>query len=52
VPRGVKPVKDDEAARHAEKIVAQSNIEDPEIRAVMENLIATSIRARDQKPAV
>jgi hypothetical protein len=50
VPRGVKPVKDDEAARHAEKIVAQSNIEDPEIRAVMENLIATSIRARDQKP--
>jgi hypothetical protein len=50
VPRGVKPVKDDEAARHAEQIVAQSNIEDSEVRIMMENLIATSIRAREAKP--
>jgi hypothetical protein len=29
VPRGVKPVKGRRSGRHAEKIVAQSNIEDP-----------------------
>jgi hypothetical protein len=30
--------------------VAQSNIEDSEVRIMMENLIATSIRAREAKP--
>lgn len=39
--------KDDEASRQAERIAAQ--IDDPEMRAVMQNLIASSIRVREAK---
>jgi hypothetical protein len=48
LPASAKPIrKDDEAARHAAEIVAE--IADPEMRQVMENLIASSIRAREEK---
>jgi predicted nucleic acid-binding Zn ribbon protein len=49
LPRNIKPPKDDAAAKRATSIAA--SIEDPEMRAVMENLIAASIRARESKTA-
>jgi predicted nucleic acid-binding Zn ribbon protein len=47
LPRNTRPPKDDAAAKRATSIAA--SIEDPEMRAVMENLIAASIRAREAK---
>jgi hypothetical protein len=52
LPRSFKPDKNDAAAKQAAEIAAQ--IEDPEMREVMENLIASSIRvrtAREQEKA-
>jgi hypothetical protein len=48
-PRAARVREDDEASRHAAEIVAQSNIEDEEVKLVMQNLIAASIRAREDK---
>jgi hypothetical protein len=47
LPRAIKAEKNDAAALHAATIVAK--IEDPEMRLVMENLIASSIRAREAR---
>lgn len=45
LPRQAKVHRDDEAAKHARTFVTQ--IEDPEMRAVMERLIASVIRAKE-----
>ena len=47
LPRGVKHVKDDAAFHRAQEMTA--NIEDKELRQTMSNLIASSIRAQDQR---
>ena len=49
LPRGVKADPNDEFARQAREIVGQSPIDDPEMSAVMERLIASSLRAADAK---
>lgn len=49
LPRGVKPDANDDFARQAKDIVGQSPIDDPEMSAVMERLIASSLRAADAK---
>ena len=47
LPRNVRPDPNDAAALHGAELAA--NIEDEEMRLVMSNLIASSIRARDAK---
>ncbi len=47
LPRGVKAIKDDAAALHAATLTG--HIEDLEVRAVMEKLIASSFRAREAR---
>jgi hypothetical protein len=47
MPRQLRVSENDEAARHARDIVKE--ITDPEMRAVMERLIATSMRAGEAK---
>ncbi len=47
LPRQVKPSRDDAAALHAAALCA--HIQDPEVRLCMENLIASSTRAREEK---
>jgi len=47
LPRASKPDRDDAAGRHAAEIAAK--ILDPEMRATMENLIASSLRAREAR---
>lgn len=47
LPQAIKVSANDAAARHAQSLVA--NIQDTEMRAVMERLIATTIRAREAK---
>lgn len=50
MPRPTKVDPNDAFAVHAAKLA--SNIEDPEVRLVMQNLIASSLRARAAKEAV
>jgi hypothetical protein len=47
IPRASKPNLNDEAARHAAELTVA--IEDPEMRLTMQNLIASSIRAREAR---
>jgi hypothetical protein len=47
LPRQLKVSENDAAAQHAREIV--SKIEDPEMRAVMERLIATTMRSNEAK---
>ncbi|HEY0074928.1 MAG TPA: DUF721 domain-containing protein [Abditibacteriaceae bacterium] len=47
LPRQLKVSENDAAAQHAREIVAK--IEDPEMRAVMERLIATTMRSNEAK---
>lgn len=49
LPRAAKPSSDDAAAQRAHDLAA--TIENEEMRAVMERLIATSIRAREARSA-
>ena len=49
LPRVIKAAADDAAACHARELVARSHIEDPDLRATMERLIASSIRSREAK---
>lgn len=47
LPRNAKPDPNDEAAQHAHVLAA--GIEDDEMRATMERLIASSLRAREKR---
>lgn len=47
LPRELKTDPNDEAAKRAQALTA--DIEDPEVRATMERLIATTFRARDNR---
>ena len=51
LPREIKADANDAAAQHARKLLEQSPIADPEMRGVMERLIAASIRAGEAKRA-
>jgi hypothetical protein len=47
MPRGIQAVQDDAASKQAAQLAL--TIQDPEMRAVMEKLIATSLRAREAR---
>ena len=49
LPRQIKDNPNDAAAQRARAILGQSPIADPEMRAVMERLIASSLRAAEAK---
>ena len=51
LPRNAKPDPNDTHAQHARLLLQQSPIQDPEMRATMERLIAASLRAGEAKRA-
>lgn len=50
LPRNAKPDPNDEAAQHARRIAAE--IEDPEVRATMERVIAAGLRAKEKREQI